>query len=69
MYRWRLIITLNSGKEIVTYYKGPETNSDAVSRKLFNGGLNTFIGLSDSNGRENIFIRLGEIAAVVISIM
>lgn len=69
MYRWRLIITLNSGKEFTTYYKGPETNSDAVSRKLFNGGLNTFIGLSDSNGRENIFIRLGEIAAVVISIM
>lgn len=66
-YEWRLAFILGSGKEVLAYYRGEEDNSDAVARKILNGRIDEFIGFSDKKRTKNIFIRLGEVAAVSIS--
>jgi hypothetical protein len=35
MYRWLIVITLKSGKEITVIHEGPEVNSGEVANKNF----------------------------------
>lgn len=66
MNKWKIEIILNSGKELTVYYKGYETNSTDVSKKVLCGGERTFNGFSNEDGTGNVLIKVGEIAAMTI---
>ena len=67
MYEWKIDIILNSGKELTVYYEGDEDNSGDVAKKLFTGDMNTLNGFSNKDRTKNIFVKIGEVAAVSIS--
>lgn len=67
MYKWKIEITLKSGKELTVYYKGNENNSSAVAEKMLTGDLNSLMGFGNEDGTKNIFIKLGEIIVASIS--
>ena len=68
MYNWKLEFVLKCGKEITVYYKGVENNSNAVAEKMLTGNENTINGFINEDGTKNVFVKLGEIAAVSISV-
>lgn len=68
MYSWKIEIMFKSGKELTVYYKGDETSSNDVAKKMFTGNAETLNGFSDENGIKNIFVKIGEIAAISISV-
>lgn len=67
MYRWKIEIILNSGKELTVYYEGIENNSDAVATTTLTGPQNNLSGFSNEDGTKNVFVRLGEVASFAIS--
>ena len=67
MYRWKIEIILNSGKELTVYYEGIESNSDTAANTTLTGSPNNLSGFSNEDGTKNIFVRLGEVAAFAIS--
>ena len=68
MYEWKIDIILNSGKELSVYYKGEEKYSYDVANKFFTGNINTLNGFGNKDRTKNIFVRIGEVAAVSISV-
>lgn len=66
-YRWLIVITLKSGKEITVMYEGPEVNSGEVANKIFANGNNSMNGFYDTTKTHNILVLVGEIAALDIS--
>jgi hypothetical protein len=66
MNKWKIEIILNSGKELTVCYKGYETNSTDVCKKVVCGGENTFNGFSNEDGTGNVLIKVGEISAMTI---
>lgn len=67
MYRWLIVITLKSGKEIEVIYQGPEVNSGDVANKVMSGGSMSMNGFYDKTKTHNILVLVGEIAAIDIS--
>ena len=67
MYEWKIDIILKSGKELTVYYKGQEKYSSDVADKFFTGNENTLNGFSNKDRTKNIFVKIGEVAAVSIS--
>jgi hypothetical protein len=67
MYRWKIEIVLNSGKELTVYYEGIEDNSDAVANTTLTGPPNNLSGFSNEDGTKNVFVKLGEVAYFAIS--
>ena len=67
MYEWKIDIILKSGKELTVYYKGQEKYSSDVVNNFFTGDVNTLTGFSNKDRTKNIFVRIGEVAAVSIS--
>ena len=67
MYKWKIVMILKSGKEVLAYYKGDECNSVQVGDKLFAGEGNAIIGLNNYNDTESIYILRSEIATMAIS--
>lgn len=67
LYKWKIEIILKSGKELVGYYKGEESDSKAVSDKFFVGNKNELIGFYNEDETKNIVILRDEIAAMTIS--
>lgn len=64
MYKWKLEIILNSGKEITAYYKGDENASDDVARKVLTYGYG---GFGNVDGTANVLINIKDISAMTIS--
>ena len=67
MYEWKIDIIFKSGKELSVYYKGQEKYYSDVANKFFTGDVNTFNGFSNKDRTKNIFVKIGEVAAVSIS--
>lgn len=67
MYKWLVVITLKSGKQIEVIYEGSESQSGEVANKVMTGGLNTMNGFFDKTKTHNILVLVGEIAALDIS--
>lgn len=68
MYKWKIDIVLKSGKELTVYYKGKETNTTDVAKAVMTGNKDTMNGFGNKDGTENIFVVVGEIASMSISI-
>lgn len=68
MYRWKIEIILNSGKELTVCYEDVEDNSDAVANKTLTGPPNNLYGFSNEDGTKNVLVKLNEIAAASISV-
>lgn len=68
MYKWKIEIILSSGRELTAYYKGDEISSGDVVNKIFTGNINNLVGLSNKDDTKNVFVKLGEIAAIVVSV-
>lgn len=68
MYKWKLEIILNSGKELTVYYSGNEDNSAKVAEKILTGNKDDLNGFNNEDGTKHIFVKLGDISAVSISI-
>jgi len=66
MYEWRIQIILKSGKEHTVYYRGSEKTSTGVFNRMFVGEANVFNGFANKERTKNIFVKIGEIAAVSI---
>jgi hypothetical protein len=67
MYRWNVVITLKSGKEINVMYDGRENDSGEVAKKIMAGGVQSMNGFYDFTRTHNILVLVGEIAALDIS--
>lgn len=67
MYRWRIVITLKSGKELTVLHEGKEANSGEVANRVMAGDFNTMNGFYDATKTHNILVLVGEIAALDIS--
>lgn len=68
MHKWKIIIVLKSGKEIVACYQGDEDNSTQVAEKIFVCQKDDIIGFGNGIGTENIFILRSEIASMTVAI-
>ena len=67
MYKWKLDFILKSGKELTVYYRGAESTSSDVARKMLTGNENSLNGFANEDETKNIFVKVGEIAAASIS--
>lgn len=68
MYKWKIDITLNCGKEITGTYNGEEENSLDVAKVLFEGRPDDVIDLGDGQRTTQYFIKRSEIACMAISV-
>lgn len=68
MHKWKIEIMFKSGKELTVYYKGDETSSGEVAKKVLTGNSGTLNGFSDKDNTKNIFVKIDEIEAASISV-
>lgn len=68
MYFWKFEIVLKSGETIIGYDKNDFDNSYDLATEYLKDGGNQFISLGNLNNTENIFVRVGDIAAMIISV-
>lgn len=68
MYFWKFEIVLKSGETIIGYDKNDFDNSYDLAIEYLKDGGNQFISLGNLNNTENIFVRVGDIAAMIISV-
>ena len=68
MYFWKFEIVLKSGETIIGYDKNDFDNSYDLAREYLKDSGNQFISLGNSNNTENIFVRVEDIAAMIISV-
>lgn len=67
MYTWQIDIWLKNGEKIKARYKGNETSSTEVVKRLFEGKLdNSWVGLIGETDSHNLIVKIGEIAAIDI---
>ena len=59
MYEWKIDIIFKSGKEY---------SSAVVAERFFTGDVNTLNGFGNKEGTKDIYIKIGEVAAVSISV-
>lgn len=67
MYFWKFEIVLKSGETIIGYDKNDFDNSYDLATEYLKDN-NQFISLGNLNNTENIFVRVGDIAAMIISV-
>lgn len=67
-YKWKIDIILKSGKELTVYYVGNENSSSEVANIVINGNDDTFNGFNNIDKSTNILVKVGEIAAMSISL-
>ena len=64
MYNWNIDIYLKSGAKLECTYPSDEDNTYDVATKLFVGKTaQEFIGLSRREGRGDVYLDVGEVAA------
>ena len=68
MYKWRVVVYLESGATVAGKYCGEETTSDDVAEKLFGGKPSDFVGIAGLSRLHQIFIKKGSVAAFDISL-
>ena len=68
MNKWKIDIILKSGKELTVYYVGNENSSAEVANIVIGGNADTFNGFSNVDKSTNILVKVGEIAAMSISL-
>jgi hypothetical protein len=67
MYKWKLEIILNSGKEITAYYNGNEMTSTDVMNEVLVKHSCTFYGVSNKNRTAEIYIKIADVLVISIS--
>lgn len=70
MYKWNIDITLK-GSGVVKHcmYMGPEsTSSDVIIKNFNNKPPNEMVAFRSDDDKSQIFIQMGEIAAIDISV-
>lgn len=67
MYTYYMKIYLDGGSVIYGWYKGCETDTTQVSKKLFNGTANTFNGINSMTG-SNLFFNISHVVAFEIDL-
>ena len=67
MYTWQIDIWLKSGEKIKARYKGDETSSTEVVKRLLEGKPdNSWMGLIGETDSHNLIVKIGEIVAIDI---
>lgn len=66
MNEYEITYYLNSGNIIKGVYKGNESNTDLVMKKLFQGNVNSFTGLLNITKDANLLVKLGSVEAYII---
>ena len=67
MYDWRVDILLNCGQKFICRYQGPEKDSNALVKKLFNGKYDrNFVDLYNETMTSARFFKTGDISAIEI---
>jgi hypothetical protein len=68
MYKWNIdIILKGSGHKIDCLYEGPEdTSSDVIINNFNHKPLNEMIAFRSGDNKHQVFISVGEIAAIDI---
>lgn len=68
-YKWKIDIILKSGKELTVYYVSNKNNSTEVANRVIDGGAGVFNGFNNIDKSTNILVKVGEIAAMSISLV
>lgn len=69
MYKWKIDITLKNGEKVSGIHKGNESNSNAVARTLIGSARsNDFCCLYTPNELGSVFIYIGEIATMTVTV-
>lgn len=67
MYKWRIKFYMKNGSVFEGFYRGPEMTSGDVANKVCTGISDNFTGIFGEDERHNLFVKIGEIQAYVIS--
>ena len=68
-YYWAVKFYMKNGDVFQGMYVGPETSSGDVANKVLSGNDSTFSGLFGKDENHNLFVRVGEIQAIDISLI
>ncbi len=67
MYRWHIAYYMKDGRHVAGMYEGPEKESLAVMRKLFDGRDKDFISHFGLDDEHMIGVRIGEVISFEIT--
>lgn len=68
MYKWKIEIILNSGKEITVYYENKKNGLLDVGKEILEGNVKDIVAFSDKDRMKQIFIKKEEIAYMAVSV-
>lgn len=69
MHKWNIKLVLRNGDIIKGKFIGPQTNSEDVANALIEGQTDhSWIGIADAKDGHNIFVNLGDVVIIDISL-
>ena len=66
-YVWRVEVSMRGGEKIDGLYRCTHSNSGAVAKEIFQGGVNDFSVVITNGGNTHVFFRLGDVLSFSIS--
>lgn len=69
MYKWKIEIILNCGKEIVGQFECEHNDSWHAAEKLFGGDINKFTAIYNLDKTAQIFFKLCDVSSMSISVL
>lgn len=67
MYLWKIMLILNSGKEIHGYYESKHCNSSDTARELIGCSDNVFNAITNKEKTEQILFKVGDVSVLSLS--
>ena len=69
MYKWKIEIILNCGKEIVGKVELKQDNSLDVAKEILLGKCNDWYAIGSLDCKKHIVVRTGDISSMAISVL
>ena len=69
MYKWKIKIILNCGKEIVGQVECDHKTSMDVAEEILSGESQDFYAIGSLDHKKQIFIKIGDVSSMSVSIL
>lgn len=69
MYKWKIEIVLNCGKEIVGQVEDEWKTSMDAAQDMLTGNSNDFYAIGSLDHKKQIFFRIGDVSSMAISVL
>ena len=67
MYLWKIVLIMNSGKEIHGYYESKHCDSASTAKELMQGMPSTYNAITNKEKTEQILFKTGDVSALTLS--